>query len=112
LFFIRYLKSGSSKGDWRWPSSHACSLPQADAAVNRRRAGCTIELFSDADGAGAVYEGTTTAGPAGAWTFGKPDGVAGPNVTATATDSAGNTSEFSAPARALQPVASLPLLLK
>jgi hypothetical protein len=42
-----------------------------------------------------VYEGSTTADGAGNWTF---DGsLHGPNVTATATDAAGNTSEFSAP---------------
>jgi len=75
-------------------------------------AGCTIEVFSDADGEGAVYEGTTTAGPTGAWTFGDPGGIVGPQVTATATDAAGNTSEFSAPARVLQYPVYLPLVLR
>ncbi|MFQ5592738.1 MAG: right-handed parallel beta-helix repeat-containing protein [Anaerolineae bacterium] len=58
---------------------------------------CTIEVFSDAEDEGAAYEGTTTADGAGNWTFNKPAGLAGPNVTATATDGAGNTSEFSTP---------------
>lgn len=58
---------------------------------------CVIELFSDAEDEGAVYEGSTTADGAGNWTFNKPGGLAGPNVTATATDGAGNTSAFSAP---------------
>lgn len=59
---------------------------------------CTVEVFSDADGEGAVYEGTTTADVAGTWSFDKPAGLSGPNLTATATDASGNTSEFSAPA--------------
>jgi CSLREA domain-containing protein len=60
-------------------------------------ANCTVEVFSDAADEGAIYEGTTTANAAGNWTFNKPGGLAGPYVTATATDGAGNTSEFSAP---------------
>jgi CSLREA domain-containing protein len=60
-------------------------------------ANCSVEVFSDADDEGAVYEGSTTANAAGNWTFSKPGGLAGPYVTATATDGAGNTSEFSAP---------------
>ncbi len=58
-------------------------------------ANCTVEIFSDADGEGKIFEGTTTADGGGDWTF---NGVlAGPHVTATATDIANNTSEFSAP---------------
>lgn len=63
---------------------------------------CVIEIFSDAKDEGAVYEGTTTADAAGNWAFTKPGGLTGPNVTATATDAAGNTSEFSAPRSVLQ----------
>ena len=56
---------------------------------------CTIDVYSDDEDEGRVYEGSTTADNAGDWTFdGSPEG---PNVTATATDAAGNTSEFSAP---------------
>jgi parallel beta-helix repeat protein len=59
-------------------------------------AGCSVEIFSDAANEGKHYEGTTTANailPAFSWS-----GTAiGPKVTATATDSQGNTSEFSAP---------------
>jgi hypothetical protein len=58
---------------------------------------CTIDVYSDLEDEyqGRVYEGSTTADGAGAWTFdGSPEG---PNVTATATDAAGNTSEFSTP---------------
>jgi parallel beta-helix repeat protein len=56
---------------------------------------CTIDIYSDDEDEGRVYEGSTTADNGGDWTFdGSPEG---PNVTATATDAAGNTSEFSAP---------------
>jgi hypothetical protein len=59
---------------------------------------CTIDIYSDDEDEGRVYEGSTTADGAGDWTFdGSPEG---PNVTATATDAAGNTSEFSAPVAA------------
>jgi len=55
----------------------------------------TIEIFSTLDDEGKIYEGATTADGSGNfnWT-GTP---AGPFVTATATDSEGNTSEFSEP---------------
>jgi parallel beta-helix repeat protein len=56
---------------------------------------CTIDVYSDDEDQGRVYEGSTTADGAGNWTF--SDTPEGPNVTATATDSAGNTSEFSDP---------------
>ena len=55
-----------------------------------------VEIFSDAGDEGKVYEGSVQANailPAFTW-----NGIAfGPYVTATATDSQGNTSEFSAP---------------
>jgi CSLREA domain-containing protein len=62
--------------------------------------GCTVEVFLADGGAGAYGEGKTFVGSAtasGAGTFSVPvSGVAnGRYVTATATDSAGNTSEFS-----------------
>jgi parallel beta-helix repeat protein len=57
---------------------------------------CAIDVYSDDADEGRVYEGSTTADGAGGWTFSGTPG--GPNVTATATDSGGNTSEFSAPA--------------
>lgn len=59
--------------------------------------GCTVEVFSDAEDEGRVYEGSTVAGAAGMFTFAKPAGLTGPSITATATDPEGNTSEFSAP---------------
>ncbi len=56
---------------------------------------CTAEVFSDADGEGAVYEGSTTTNTDGTWSlFATLDG---PKITATLTDAQGNTSEFSLP---------------
>jgi parallel beta-helix repeat protein len=59
---------------------------------------CTIDVFSDDSDEGEIYEGATTSDGAGAFVFNKPAGLAGEYITATATDSAGNTSEFSAAA--------------
>jgi parallel beta-helix repeat protein len=59
--------------------------------------GCTVEVFSDVEDEGRVYEDTTIANPAGNWTLNLGHPLTGPHVTATATDHAGNTSEFSAP---------------
>ncbi len=57
--------------------------------------GCTVEVFSDAEDEGRVFAGSTVANGAGNWTLNLL--AAGPNVTATATDAAGNTSEFAVP---------------
>jgi|GEM_PF-880428 len=63
--------------------------------------GALVELFSDTGDEGLTYEGETLAGDDGLFTFeGTP---AGPYVTATATDSDGNTSAFSV----AQPVGSI-----
>jgi parallel beta-helix repeat protein len=57
----------------------------------------TVEVFSDAEDEGRVYEGTTSADGSGVFTLNKLESFTGPYLTATATDSDGNTSEFSAP---------------
>jgi hypothetical protein len=60
---------------------------------------CTVDIYSDSQGEGELYEGSTVADEEGNFTFdGSPSG---PNITATATDSYGNTSEFSQPLRGL-----------
>ena len=59
--------------------------------------GCEVEIFSDFEDEGEVFEGSTISGASGAFTFSKATSLTGPNITATATDSAGSTSEFSAP---------------
>ena len=62
---------------------------------------CTIDVYSDDEDEGRVYEGSTTASGAGNWIF--SGSLDGPNITATATDAAGNTSEFSAPVAIPEP---------
>jgi CSLREA domain-containing protein len=56
-------------------------------------ANCTVDIYSDSEDEGRIYEGSVQAGPSGDFTW--PGMPTGPNVTATATDASGNTSEFS-----------------
>jgi parallel beta-helix repeat protein len=70
---------------------------QAGMVTGMACANCTVEVFSDNTDEGAVYEGQTTADNAGTFTFNKGATLMGPNVTATATDTKGNTSKFSVP---------------
>lgn len=66
-------------------SGHACS-------------GCRVEIFSDSEGQGRLFEGSVVADGSGTFAFTKAYGyLTGPHVTATATDSSGSTSAFSAP---------------
>lgn len=58
-------------------------------------AGCTVEIFSDNQDEGAIYEGMTTADSSGVFTFERGTPFTGPNLTATVTDTEGNTSQFS-----------------
>jgi parallel beta-helix repeat protein len=58
---------------------------------------CTVEIFSDADDEGRIWEGTVLAAESGAFSFSTPRPLQGPKVTATATDRDGNTSAFSSP---------------
>ena len=60
-------------------------------------AGCEVEVFSDDEDEGRVFEGSVMAGSTGAFTFEKGSLLTGPNITATATDAEGSTSEFSLP---------------
>ena len=55
----------------------------------------TVEIFSDSDDEGNVYEGTVTADAGGSFHY--TGTLTGPFITATATDQSGNTSEFSEP---------------
>lgn len=58
---------------------------------------CTIEIFSDSNNEGQVYEGQTTSDGSGFFTFNKGASFTGPHLTATAIDADGNTSQFSVP---------------
>ncbi len=60
-------------------------------------AGCVVEVFSDARGQGGYFEGAVRATAEGNFTLTKPGGFRGPNLTATATNADGLTSQFSAP---------------
>jgi titin len=54
---------------------------------------CTIDVYGDAADEGRHYLGMVTASLGGSWTYSGP--ITGPNLTATATDGVGNTSQFS-----------------
>jgi len=56
---------------------------------------CWVEIFSDEEDEGAVYEGWAMAAADG--TFVYPGTPSGPYITATVRDDEGNTSEFSGP---------------
>jgi len=57
---------------------------------------CTVDIYTDHEDEGRYYEGSVVAGIGGNFTFA---GVLfGPWLTATTTDTFGNTSEFTAPA--------------
>jgi len=76
-------------------------ITNSGPAMGTACVGCTVDIYSDDEDEGRIYEGSTTANGAGNWTY--VGAVTGPNVTATATDAAGNTSEFSAPVAAPEP---------
>ncbi len=59
--------------------------------------GCKIELFSTSSTGGEIYEGFVETDENGRFIFSKGSPLWGPNITATATDPDGNTSEFSNP---------------
>jgi hypothetical protein len=73
--------------------------------------GCLVEIFSDAEDEGRVYEGSTIANIAGFFIFIKGNLLVGSYITITATDGLGNTSEFSTPREVLRWV-YLPLIAK
>jgi hypothetical protein len=74
--------------------------------------GCTVEVFSDDEDEGRVYEGTVAADSAGHWQLVTGNVLSGPFITATATDVEGNTSEFSLPVRLMTGWLYLPLLMR
>lgn len=74
------------------------TIDTADASVGTASgmacANCIVELFSDDVDEGRWFEGRTTANGSGVWSLDKGSTFTGPEITATATDTAGNTSEF------------------
>jgi hypothetical protein len=80
------------------PAAPVITIVGATRVVGTACAGCDVEIFSDSGNQGRVFEGGTVSDASGAFTFTKSSGhLTGPDVTATATDTAGNTSEFSEP---------------
>jgi len=58
---------------------------------------CLIQIYSDEDNEGQVFEGQATADAEGVFSFSKGSPLTGPHLTATATDAEGTTSMFSVP---------------
>jgi hypothetical protein len=67
----------------------------ADTLAGTTCAECTVEIFSDNNDQGAIYEGQTKADDNGVFTIDNITTFAGPWLTITATDANGNTSDFS-----------------
>ena len=59
---------------------------------------CVVEIFSDQNNEGEVFEGKTHADAGGVFSFSKGTAFSGPHVTTTVTDANGATSMFSTPA--------------
>ncbi len=71
----------------------------AQLVSGQTQANAVVEIFSDSEDEGRIYEATINADNTGhfEWAYVTSDSVTGPNITATMTDGAGNTSEFSQP---------------
>lgn len=79
------------------PSAPQLSLVTTATVTGTAMANARIEIFTDDDEEGRVFEGVVFADALGVFTFTQPGGLNGPNVTATSTDANGNTSGFSQP---------------
>jgi len=93
------IHSNGDKGIENWNGGNkelaAPTIETVGSVFGTACPNCTVDAYSDQDDEGEVYEGSTTADGDGNWTL--PGLPQGPNITATATDSDGNTSEFSQP---------------
>lgn len=58
---------------------------------------CLVQIYSDEDNEGRVFEGQAAADGGGAFSFVKGGPLTGPHLTATATDASGTTSMFCVP---------------
>ncbi len=79
------------------PSLRAAAVGADEMVTGSAAPGAAVDVFSDDDDEGRSYAGSTTADAQGHFRFIATGGFRYANVTATATDDAGNTSEFSAP---------------
>ncbi len=124
------VSGASASGNLIWPNSiysnggkgillqdgsnMAIAAPVIVTAGNSGASGtacgsCRIALYSDASDEGQVYHDILWADALGNWSYSGT--LTGPNLTATALDGSGNTSEFSAPHSILEKV-FLPLVRK
>jgi hypothetical protein len=88
------------------------TLANCDLVTGIACAGCRVEVFSDFDTEGRVYEGWTLADP-DVGVFSWTGDIHGPNVTVTMRDASNNTSEFSLPWEAACPHSTyLPVVYK
>jgi hypothetical protein len=82
------------------PTLKVTSVGTAETITGKTFAGALVEIFSDDEDQGRVYEGTVRADNNGNFSFSKPRFI-GPNMTATSTNAAGDTSAFAQPAHLL-----------
>jgi parallel beta-helix repeat protein len=80
------------------PEIEGVTIAATEIVTGTTAPNARVEFFSDDEDEGRVYEGYALADTGGTFSFSKAGGFAGPNLTATSTDPAGNTSEFSPPA--------------
>ncbi len=92
-----------SGGNTELPAPVIAQFTGGNTVAGTACADCAVEIYSDDAEEGRFYEGSTTANAAGQFSFTKAGGFSLANVTATATDAAGNTSEFAAEAPRVPP---------
>jgi len=68
---------------------------EAGTVAGTACANCTVEIFSDNENQGAIYEGQVEVDENGLFTFDNNTAFTGSYITTTATDANGNSSEFS-----------------
>jgi parallel beta-helix repeat protein len=80
------------------PSITAVTLEATERITGTTTPGALVEIFSDDEDEGRVYEGFATADASGIFTFSPTGGrFVAPNVTVTSTSPGGNTTSFSDP---------------
>jgi titin len=85
-------------------------LVNGSTVIGTACSNCTVEVFTDDEDEGRIYWGSTIADAAGDFIF--VSNLHGAYLTSTATDAAGNTSEFSSPLSFTPRRLYLPLLTK
>lgn len=83
------------------PQISGVAIGATDTVTGTTIPNARVEFFSDDEDEGRTYEGYVQANASGNFAFSKVGGFVGPNVTATSSDAAGNTSQFSEPSRLL-----------